>query len=72
MSHEVRISENLFMKAQMRAETVHRSVAGQIEYWSELGRIAEENPDLTFTMIHDILIGLREAKAGHVSEYEFG
>jgi hypothetical protein len=72
MSHAVRVSKDLFSKAQIRAEALHRSVAGQIEFWSKIGRIAEENPDLTFDMIQDILIGLEEAKTGHVSKYKFG
>ncbi len=72
MSHAVRVSEELFTKAQIKAGVLHRSVASQIEYWSKLGRIAEENPDLNFTMIHDILIGMEALKMGHVSTYQFG
>ncbi|WP_365732912.1 hypothetical protein [Nitrosomonas sp.] len=29
----------------------HRSIPEQIEYWLRIGNIAEENPDLTFSMI---------------------
>lgn len=72
MSHAVRISQDLFDKAQVRAEILHRSVAGQIEFWSKIGRIAEENPDLTFQNIHQILVGLGEKKSGQVSPYKFG
>lgn len=72
MSHAVRVSNHLFTTAQVKAEVLHRSVAGQIEYWSTIGRIAEENPDLTFSMIHDILVGLSEIKSNHVSPYQFG
>jgi ParD-like antitoxin of type II bacterial toxin-antitoxin system len=72
MSHAIRVSQDLFDKAQVRAETLHRSVSGQIEFWSKIGRIAEENPDLTFQNIHQILIGLGEKKAGQVSPYKFG
>ena len=72
MTHAVRVSEDLFVKAQVRAQAVHRSIAGPIEYWSQLGRIAEDNQDLPFSMIHDILVGLQEMKNGHVSLYQFG
>ena len=71
-SHAVRVSQDLFDKAQVRAEVLHLSVAGQIEFWSKVGRIAEENPDLTFRNIHEILIGLGEKKSGQVSTYKFG
>jgi hypothetical protein len=40
----------------------------QIEYWSRIGKIAEENPDLPFFMILDILIADQEAVVG---EYVF-
>ncbi|NQW85022.1 MAG: hypothetical protein HQ450_13845, partial [Alcaligenaceae bacterium] len=36
-------------------------VPKQIEYWSQIGKIAEENPDLPFFMIRDILIADQEA-----------
>lgn len=71
MAHAVRVSGDLFMRAQARARSLHRSVAGQIEYWAKLGRIAEANPELSFSMIHDILMGLEEVRAGEVSTYEF-
>ncbi len=72
MSHAIRVSEELFDKAQVRAGTLHRSVSGQIEFWSKIGRIAEENPDLTFQNIHQILIGLGEKDSGQVTPYQFG
>lgn len=47
----------------------HRSVPRQVEYWSQVGKIVTENPDLPFSVIRDILIADREAPAG---EYPFG
>jgi hypothetical protein len=40
------------------------SVPKQIEYWSRIGKIAEENPDLPFFMILEILIADQEAVVG--------
>jgi len=37
--------------------------------WSKIGKIAEENPDLPFSMICDILVADQEAQDG---EYIFG
>ena len=51
---------------------MHRSVARQIEYWAELGEILEDNPDLTFRVVQDILIGREEAQNGELAPYEFG
>lgn len=71
-SHAIRISRDLFDVAQIRARAQHRSVPGQIEYWSKLGRLAEENPDLSIAAIKEILLSLEEGRADHVSEYQFG
>ena len=49
MSIAVRISDRLAKKARVRSKALHRSLAGQIEYWAEMGEILEDNPDLTFS-----------------------
>lgn len=47
---------------------IFSSVPKQIEFWSRICKIAEENPDLPFFMIRDILIADQEAVVG---EYVF-
>ena len=69
MSVNVKLSESLVTEAKRYAQTQHRSLPKQIEYWSQIGKIAEENPDLPFTMIRDILIADQEESTG---EYQFG
>jgi len=68
MSVNVKLSESLVDQAKRYAKIQHRSVPKQIEYWSRIGKIAEENPDLPFAMIRDILIADQEEVVG---EYEF-
>jgi len=68
MSVNVKLSEALVDQAKRYAQIQHRSVPKQIEYWSQIGKIAEENPDLPFVMIRDILIVDQEEVVG---EYEF-
>jgi len=69
MSINVKLSEELVAQAKRYAQIQHRSVPKQIEYWSQIGRIAEENPDLPFSMIRDILLADQEEPIG---EYKFG
>ena len=69
MSINVKLSETLVDQAKHYAVIEHRSLPKQIEYWSQIGKIAVENPDLPFTMIRDILIADQEAPVG---EYRFG
>ena len=64
MSVNVKLSESLVDQAKSHAQVQHRSVPKQIEYWSQIGKIAEENPDLPFFMIRDILIADQEAPSG--------
>ncbi|MCJ8501926.1 ParD-like family protein [Desulfatitalea alkaliphila] len=68
----VRVSEDLVKKAKIYSKIDKRSVTGQIEYWATIGKCAEENPDLTYSMIKDILVGLSELEQGEFSEYDFG
>lgn len=69
MSVNVKMSELLVDQAKRYATVEHRSVPKQIEYWSRIGKIAQDNPDLPFAMIRDILIADQEEPIG---EYEFG
>ena len=68
MSINVKLAESLVEQARRYAVIQHRSVPKQIEYWSQIGKIAEENPDLPFSMIRDILI---EDQEDPVGEYVF-
>ena len=72
MSTVIRISENLADKAKRRSSIEHRSMTAQVEYWAKIGKIAEENPDLPFTFIKEILLGLEELKEEEKEEYAFG
>ena len=69
MAINVKLSEALVEMAKRYASIEHRSVPKQIEYWSQIGKIAAENPDLSFSVIRDILIADQEEPAG---EYQFG
>ena len=64
MSVNVKLAESLVDQARRSAKIGHRSVPKQIEYWSKIGKIAEENPDLPFTMILDILKADQEEPVG--------
>ena len=69
MSINVKLPELLVDQAKRYGQVQRRSVPKQIEYWSQIGKIAEENPDLPFAMIRDILLADQEPVAG---EYQFG
>lgn len=41
MSQPVKLSDELVLDARLTAEVAARSIAGQIEYWAQLGRAVE-------------------------------
>ncbi len=72
MTTAVRVSNKLVKEARLVSAVDNRSVTGQIEHWAKIGKCAEENPELTYGLIKDILIGIEELDQGDRSEYEFG
>ncbi len=71
MTSALKISAQLVDSARPYAVAMHRSVTKQIEYWAQLGKAAEDNPDLPVGMIREILISRQEAAAGMLSDYKF-
>lgn len=72
MGIAVRISDKIVKDAKIISKVKNRSLTGQIEYWAKIGKIAEENPTLTYEMIKEILIGVEELDNGQGTEYKFG
>lgn len=72
MPKAVKISDDLAANAAMYAKVKNRSLAGQVEYWAKLGKIADENPDLPISFIKDILIGRAQIQGGQKTPYVFG
>lgn len=67
----VKLSEHIISEAKIISKALNRSVAGQIEHWAKIGRLAEENPDLTYEFIKNLLIAQQEAKLGKLEAYSF-
>lgn len=72
MATAVRITDNLVREAKIYSKIDKRSLTGQIEHWARIGKCAEENPDLTYGLVKEILIGIAELEQGELTEYEFG
>ena len=68
----IRISDDLAHDAKLYGKVQHRSLPRQIEHWARIGKIAEENPDLPYSMVEDIIIGMEELKSGKTEGYKFG
>ena len=69
MSTVIKISNELADAARIRSKMEHRSISTQIEYWATIGKTAEENPNLPFSFIRDIVLALEEIKERETTEY---
>jgi len=71
MGIAIRISDVLVKEARIQSKVKSRSLTGQIEYWAKIGKIAEENPDLSYNLIKELLIGIEQLDSDKGKEYQF-
>ena len=71
MTTTIRISDEIVHDAAIFGKVYNRSVPKQIEFWSRIGKIAEENSDMSYNEIREILFALEEKRQGLVEEFEF-
>ena len=69
MATNVKLPDELVKQAGKIAAIEHRSIPKQIEFYFKIAAIAEANPELSFTLIKEILRSDSEAIAG---KYQFG
>jgi len=72
MAVAIKISDELLLDARIHSKVNNRSLTAQIEFWAKIGKCSEDNPDLTYDQIKEILLGLEELNAGRKIEYTFG
>jgi len=72
VSQPVKLSDELIDEARRYASLNSRSVPKQIEYWSRIGKIAEDNPDLPYGFIRQLLLSKQEMEEGELTDYHFG
>lgn len=72
MSQSVKLSDELCEEAKRYAALFSRSVPKQIEYWSRIGKLAEENPELPYSFIREMLHSREVAADGALTDYHFG
>lgn len=72
MAKTINLADELVNEAKRYGQIYSRSTPKQIEYWAHIGKIAEDNPDLPYSFIKDILLGKAEMEDGELSTYDFG
>ena len=69
MATSIRLDDDFVEEVKVHAEAMSRSVPKQIEYWAKIGRIAEDNPELPFSFINEILLAKSEIDNGRMTKY---
>ncbi|WP_250655036.1 ParD-like family protein [Alkalimarinus coralli] len=69
MATSIRLSDDLMADAEVYASASNRTIPKQIEHWAKIGRVMEENPDLSYEFVSDVLVAEAEIKAGRVKKY---
>ncbi len=58
----IRIDQTLYEQAKTDAFAERRTIAGQVQFWAQVGRAALDNPDLPVNFIAETLIALAEPR----------
>jgi len=61
--------KKLIEAVRRASRACNRSLSGQIEHWAKIGKLSEENPDLTYKFAKDILKSMSEDEAGMREPY---
>lgn len=69
MATSIRLDDSFVEQVRIHADAESRSIPKQIEYWAKIGRIAEDNPDLTFNFISETLLAQSEVSKNKVMRY---
>ena len=71
-STNLRLDDELVTEARVIGQVMSRSTAKQIEHWAKIGKILEENPDLSYAFVKEALVSKAQADAGLIEAYQFG
>jgi hypothetical protein len=64
--------KSMFRVLQARAKASRRTLSEQLKYYTYVGMLAADNPDLPLSMIEGLLEAREEFKAGLGKPYEWG
>ena len=68
----IRLDQNLIEKATIMAKALNWTTPKQIEHWAKIGEMMEDNPELPYEFVKQVIIAKAEKEAGKLEEYTFG
>lgn len=64
MVQSVRLDDDFVEEVNIHASAAHRSLPKQIEYWAKVGQMVEDNPDIPFSFIKDVMLAAEQVQQG--------
>lgn len=68
----IRLDLGLVEKATIMAKALNRTTPKQIEHWAKIGEMMEDNPELPYAFVKQVIIAKAEKEAGKLETYDFG
>jgi hypothetical protein len=68
----IRLDQGLVEKATIMAKALNRTTPKQIEHWAKIGEMMEDNPELPYAFVKQVIIAKAEKEAGKLETYDFG
>jgi len=69
MAQTVRLPDELMTEIKIVAQAENRSIPKQVEHWISIGKMVEDNPDLTYELIRGVMLAKAQADHGAVLPY---
>jgi len=70
LTQQVRLAKELVASAEVVASVASRTMPKQIEHWAKIGRVMEENRDLTYEFVLEAMLAKSEIDNGEFVKYE--
>ncbi|MCJ8272118.1 MAG: ParD-like family protein [Psychrosphaera sp.] len=67
----VRLDSLLIAKASAIDKDLNCTAPAQIEHWAKVGAVMEDNPDLTYEFVKQVLVAKAERDDGKLEPYRF-
>jgi hypothetical protein len=71
-TNSIRLDQLLVEKATIMAKAYNRTPPKQIEHWAKIGAMMEDNPDLSYEFVQQVIVAQAEKEAGKLESYNFG
>lgn len=65
----VRLSDEFMSDVLVHAKASSRSIPKQIEHWAQIGKVMEDNPDLSYEFVKGLLLAEAEMASGKATKY---